>query len=586
MSMDYLARLVAAQSVQERTWIVTESLLETLPADLRSMVWAAAIPHWFDENILAALRPELAEHAARLYAELQTLSFVEVFQGRGFNLHELTRKALLEHLWNENQDEFRALSQRAADYFTQDETTERRIESIYHRVIANPKDGAQEFWEQGAEWNDSFNYAELNALSESVLEHVRERELTGRAKGLAFFFRGLEEQRVYHQAEALGALQEALQNVESDSQLRANALKATGDVLQFLDKRDEALARYDEALQLFRAVGSRLGEANALSATGDVLQFLKKNDEALARYDEALHLFRAVGDRLGEANTLAAQGQLFLRDNGERADELLAQAIDLFTQIGDRYSVPAQIGNYGWALLRLNQAERAQPYFARAAEQFEQIGMKEFAVQCRAMVQNIQAAMVLAHANSLSDKKDYAQAVIEYQRVVEIMPSIEAWNGLGNTLESLERYDEAFDAYSHALALELDAPYLIRNRANVLLNLNRLEEAERDIARAVELDADNFYTHARQGELALRRGEFEAAATHYEYAVAHDEDVGWKFGLALAKYGAGDKAQAKTMVEDALKQASDDDKSQREWFERVAQVRPELADAARDLGLA
>ncbi|MEZ4676025.1 MAG: hypothetical protein R2932_17505 [Caldilineaceae bacterium] len=39
-------------------------------------------------------------------------------------------------------------------------------------------------------------------------------------------------------------------------------------MLAFLDERTEALARYEEALGLFRAVGARLGEANVLKAQG------------------------------------------------------------------------------------------------------------------------------------------------------------------------------------------------------------------------------------------------------------------------------------------------------------------------------
>ncbi len=335
MSMDYLTRLAAAQSAQERTWIITESLLNSLPDDLRSMVWAAAIPHWFDEKILAALRPEFAQQSARLYADLQTLPFVEVFQGRGHNIHELTRKVMLEHLWNEKRDEYRVLSQRAADYFGQDEITENRIESIYHRVIANPEQGAKEFWEQGAAWNDSFNYAELNSLSESVLEHVRERELEGRTKGLAYFFRGLEENRIYHQAEALSAFQQALENTEADKQLRANALKATGDVLQFLDKRDEALARYDEALQLFRAVGDRLGEANSQLALGDMERTAGRTNKARTSLQSALKLYQLIGDNYSQARALYRIGDCAADEkNWNEALEFYRQAVVLWQSIG------------------------------------------------------------------------------------------------------------------------------------------------------------------------------------------------------------------------------------------------------------
>ena len=68
-----------------------------------------------------------------------------------------------------------------------------------------------------------------------------------------------------------------------------------GDVQNFRDERDAALASYEQALELFRAVGSRLGEANVLKAMGDVQHFRDERDAALASYEQALELFRAVG---------------------------------------------------------------------------------------------------------------------------------------------------------------------------------------------------------------------------------------------------------------------------------------------------
>ncbi|MGI2909066.1 tetratricopeptide repeat protein, partial [Tolypothrix sp. VBCCA 56010] len=117
----------------------------------------------------------------------------------------------------------------------------------------------------------------------------------------------------------------------------ANTLKAIGDVLQFLKRSDEALSRYEAALQFYRETGSRLGEANTLIAIGDVLQFLDRRDEALSRYEAALQFYREIGDRLGEANTLIAIGHVlqFLK----RSDEALSRyeaALQFYREIGDR----------------------------------------------------------------------------------------------------------------------------------------------------------------------------------------------------------------------------------------------------------
>ncbi len=136
-------------------------------------------------------------------------------------------------------------------------------------------------------------------------------------------------------------------------------------------------------MELYRAVGDRLGEANVLQAMGDIQQFRDERDAALQNYAAALELYRAVGDRLGEANVLASQGKFYLETDPKRADRLLDQAIELYNQIGSRYGVPAQIGNFGWELLRLGRPERARPYLLRAADLFEQIGLTDYAERHR-----------------------------------------------------------------------------------------------------------------------------------------------------------------------------------------------------------
>jgi tetratricopeptide (TPR) repeat protein len=155
----------------------------------------------------------------------------------------------------------------------------------------------------------------------------------------------------------------------------ANVLKAIGDVQQFRDEREAALASYAEALGLFRAVGARLGEANVLKAIGDVQQFRDEREAALASYAEALGLFRAVGARVGEANVLAAQTRLALAAGDLAAAETqLEQVILMRRAIGDLYSEGADYGNFAIALLNLGQKEKAREYALKARKVFEKVG--------------------------------------------------------------------------------------------------------------------------------------------------------------------------------------------------------------------
>ena len=76
----------------------------------------------------------------------------------------------------------------------------------------------------------------------------------------------------------------------------ANTLKAIGDVLQFLDRREEALERYDTALKLYEQVGAKLGKANTLQAIGDVALASEQYPEALQQYRQALALVEQIHD--------------------------------------------------------------------------------------------------------------------------------------------------------------------------------------------------------------------------------------------------------------------------------------------------
>lgn len=144
---EFLARLQAEPSEAGRLWLTLEHGLNTLPAAVRDAVWAAAIPHWFDEPFLAALLGQAAY--ARLKAvegwpALLDQSFVEPFPGRAYNVHERSRAVLLDRLRRTEPERFRELSRRAADYCAGQAENDAgwTIERIYHRLISDPAAGA------------------------------------------------------------------------------------------------------------------------------------------------------------------------------------------------------------------------------------------------------------------------------------------------------------------------------------------------------------------------------------------------------------------------------------------------------------
>ena len=163
-------------------------------------------------------------------------------------------------------------------------------------------------------------------------------------------------------------------------------LQAIGDVQQFRDDRDGALGSYQQALALFREIGAKLGEANVLKAIGDVQQFRKDTNGALGSYQQALALFREIGDRLGEANVLAALSRFMIDSDPPQSQALLQQALTLREAIDDAYSMGADLGNYGIALLQRGRGAEALPYLERARAIFAARGIQHLLPQMDALI--------------------------------------------------------------------------------------------------------------------------------------------------------------------------------------------------------
>ncbi|MEA5581110.1 tetratricopeptide repeat protein [Nodularia harveyana UHCC-0300] len=211
----------------------------------------------------------------------------------------------------------------------------------------------------------------------------------------------------------------------------SDLLQVYGDVLQFLNRRDEALEHYEDALKFYREIGDRLGEANTLKAIGDVLQFLKRSDEALERYQEALKFYRDIGDRLGEANTLQAIGDVlqFLKRSNE-ALEHYQDALKFYREIGDRLGEANTLQAIGDVLQFLKRSNEALEHYQDALKFYRDIGAR------------------LGEANTLQ--------------------------AIGDVLQFLKRSDEALERYQDALKFYRDIGDRL-GEANVLQEFGKLQ---------------------------------------------------------------------------------------------------------------
>ena len=166
MSDNLLLQLAQAATEEQKACLLALAVLEKQPEATRRAALAAAVPHWFDAAVLAALLetptpappltqgrgessselPPLSEGRGRggvaeIYATLQTLPFAQRYGESGHALHDLTRAGLIGYVLREQPDDFRAYSRRAARFFAAKDA----IECVYHLLASDTDAGIGRF---------------------------------------------------------------------------------------------------------------------------------------------------------------------------------------------------------------------------------------------------------------------------------------------------------------------------------------------------------------------------------------------------------------------------------------------------------
>jgi hypothetical protein len=273
-------------------------------AALHVALEAAAIPHWFDEEILQLMLDEpLKPLAGELTQKLRALPFIEPFRARGelaANVHEATRHALRRRLDTENHERLRDLSRRvqAALPAISDTTAAPylRLEALYHRFISDP---AKIEYKCGAifhEWKAAGQPEPLLALRtmlEEVLNHEEWALPPGLVRGAALYYLArirLGYRRVSDDAKMTEELaRKAVAEFEAAGEgrrtLRARAV--LGDVLEREATSDKEL---EDALNEKRAVISlvKKGEFGPSDARYDMQSFVSNLRQDIERVQKRL----------------------------------------------------------------------------------------------------------------------------------------------------------------------------------------------------------------------------------------------------------------------------------------------------------
>jgi tetratricopeptide (TPR) repeat protein len=146
---------------------------------------------------------------------------------------------------------------------------------------------------------------------------------------------------------------------------RAQILNNIGIAHAKLREFDQAASCYESARELFAGLDSKSGRAFTSTNLGEVAFAAGAYELALRRWSEALALYEEMHDFTGVAQTLLAQAQIYLLLNdAQRAGEALAKV----AEIRDQHEVP---GTEALLNCLRGMESFAQGRYAEARERFE-----------------------------------------------------------------------------------------------------------------------------------------------------------------------------------------------------------------------
>lgn len=99
---------------------------------------------------------------------------------------------------------------------------------------------------------------------------------------------------------------------------------------------DKGLPRCQDALDIYREIGNKKGEADSLYYLGEILYFNCKFEEAIKNYEQSIRLCQEIGNCSKEARAMSGLAMVyFYQNNLEKAFSTCQKAYDMLQEIED-----------------------------------------------------------------------------------------------------------------------------------------------------------------------------------------------------------------------------------------------------------
>jgi len=179
---------------------------------------------------------------------------------------------------------------------------------------------------------------------------------------------------------------------------------------------------------------------------------------------------------------------------------------------------------------------KAQILFQRARNKNQSVGSRQAALN------DINQALVLEPQNAtywLEKAAIYTRMEEQEQALPCINKSLQydkknaaAWEAKGTILMGLSRYKEALEVMNEAVRLD-SAPNIRMTHADVLMRINRVNEAETELDEMVRQEPNNPLVRQRRSRVAAVNNHWQKVVDDLTVVIASRNDTGLQLTTAL-----------------------------------------------------
>lgn len=344
---------------------------------------------------------------------------------------------------------------------------------------------------------------------------------------------------------------------------KALILHAVGVAYVLLDKPDEALRNFQEALAIDRRLEVKSAIARNLNRVGQIMDRLGKSDEALKNYNEALRLRREIADKRGISDTLIDLGNLE-NERGQygQAMPMFKESLQIKRDLGDENSQALDLNNIGNVYFAEADYQAALTFYQQALQLREKMKVPADVAETvhnlgdtdLRMGQFDQALTYYLRAldlyRSADDKRDAA---------IESHSTAEVFKYQGRYGAALKAEDEALSVFRQLQDHGSWLGDILSGYGNALSLLGRGDEAQksldeaRDIAHAIKSDPLAAQILNFQGDRFFYTGDLKSAKSEYQQALRAASHTTDRDKVLVSKLNLAKVSVAEGNSRDAIK---------------------------------